>query len=64
MDDPDLIGMDYLWRVITNASDDIAARAIEIIREVMLVESTIIEFFRCSAWRIGREVGERAQDEC
>lgn len=34
MDDPDLIGMDYLWRVIINASDDIAARAIEIMREV------------------------------
>jgi len=34
MDDPDLIGMDYLWRVITNATDDIAGRAINIMKEV------------------------------
>ncbi|KAK6644525.1 hypothetical protein RUM43_000792 [Polyplax serrata] len=34
MEDPDLIGMDYLWRVITNSGEEIANRAIEIMREV------------------------------
>ncbi|KAL0281150.1 UNVERIFIED_CONTAM: hypothetical protein PYX00_002224 [Menopon gallinae] len=34
MNDPDLIGMDYLWRVITNSGEEIANRAIEIMKEV------------------------------
>ncbi|CAG9771327.1 unnamed protein product [Ceutorhynchus assimilis] len=33
-DDPDLIGIDYLWKVVTLCTDDIAARAIELLREV------------------------------
>lgn len=33
-EDPDLIGLDYLWKVVTLCSDDIAARAIELLREV------------------------------
>lgn len=33
-EDPDLIGLDYLWKVLTVCSDDIASRAIELLREV------------------------------
>ncbi|XP_022918953.1 ubiquitin carboxyl-terminal hydrolase 9X [Onthophagus taurus] len=33
-EDPDLTGMDYLWKVVTLCSDDIASRAIELLREV------------------------------
>lgn len=33
-EDPDLIGLDYLWKVVTLCPDDIAARAIELLREV------------------------------
>lgn len=33
-EDPDLIGLDYLWKVVTLCSDDIASRAIELLREV------------------------------
>ncbi|XP_018561344.1 probable ubiquitin carboxyl-terminal hydrolase FAF-X isoform X3 [Anoplophora glabripennis] len=33
-EDPDLIGLDYLWKVVTSCPDDIAARAIELLREV------------------------------
>ncbi|XP_030747882.1 probable ubiquitin carboxyl-terminal hydrolase FAF-X isoform X2 [Sitophilus oryzae] len=33
-EDPDLIGIDYLWKVVTLCSDDIASRAIELLREV------------------------------
>lgn len=33
-EDPDLIGIEYLWKVVTLCSDDIAARAIELLREV------------------------------
>ncbi|XP_066261614.1 ubiquitin carboxyl-terminal hydrolase 9X [Euwallacea similis] len=33
-DDPDLIGIDYLWKVVTLCPDDIAARAIELLKEV------------------------------
>ncbi|XP_060810679.1 probable ubiquitin carboxyl-terminal hydrolase FAF-X isoform X1 [Amyelois transitella] len=34
LNDPDLIGLDYLWRVITECDDDISARGIELLREV------------------------------
>ncbi|XP_008200473.2 probable ubiquitin carboxyl-terminal hydrolase FAF-X isoform X3 [Tribolium castaneum] len=33
-EDPDLIGLDYLWKVVTLCPDDIAERAIELLREV------------------------------
>lgn len=33
-EDLDLIGLDYLWKVVTHCQDDIAARAIELLREV------------------------------
>lgn len=33
-EDPDLIGLEYLWKVVTLCPDDIAARAIELLREV------------------------------
>lgn len=33
-EDPDLIGLDYLWKVVTLCSNDIATRAIELLREV------------------------------
>ncbi|XP_050309267.1 probable ubiquitin carboxyl-terminal hydrolase FAF-X isoform X2 [Anthonomus grandis grandis] len=33
-EDPALIGIDYLWKVVTLCPDDIAARAIELLREV------------------------------
>ncbi|XP_054272313.1 probable ubiquitin carboxyl-terminal hydrolase FAF-X isoform X2 [Macrosteles quadrilineatus] len=34
MDDVDLVGMEYIWRVVTNTSDEIASRAIELLKEV------------------------------
>ncbi|XP_028043113.1 probable ubiquitin carboxyl-terminal hydrolase FAF-X isoform X2 [Bombyx mandarina] len=34
LNDADLIGIDYLWRVITECDDDISARGIELLREV------------------------------
>ncbi|XP_049853945.1 probable ubiquitin carboxyl-terminal hydrolase FAF-X isoform X1 [Schistocerca gregaria] len=34
MDDVDLIGIEYLWRVVTNSADEIANRAIELLKEV------------------------------
>lgn len=54
MNDPDLIGMDYLWRVITNSGEEIANRAIEIMKEVSTNNSMfylknrvlIFKFFR------------------
>ena len=33
-EDSDLIGLEYLWKVVTLCSEDIAARAIELLREV------------------------------
>lgn len=33
-DDVDLIGSEYLWRVVTSSGDDIANRAIELLKEV------------------------------
>ncbi|CAB3237376.1 unnamed protein product [Arctia plantaginis] len=34
LNDADLIGLDYLWRVITECSDEISTRGIELLREV------------------------------
>lgn len=34
LDDEDLIGKDYLWRVITTAGEEIANRAIDLLKEV------------------------------
>lgn len=34
MDDVDLIGTDYLWRVVTNSPEEIASRGIELLKEV------------------------------
>ncbi|KAI5714812.1 hypothetical protein M8J77_005865 [Diaphorina citri] len=34
LDNADLIGAEYLWRVITNAGEDIAFRAIDLLKEV------------------------------
>lgn len=34
LDDEDLIGKDYLWRVITTGGEDIAYKAIELLKEV------------------------------
>lgn len=34
MDDVDLIGTDYLWRVVTNSADEIANRGIELLKDV------------------------------
>ncbi|CAG0917225.1 unnamed protein product [Notodromas monacha] len=34
MNDYDLIGMDYIWRVIHNSGEEIANRAIELLREI------------------------------
>lgn len=34
LDDEDLIGKDYLWRVITTGGEDIANKAIELLKEV------------------------------
>ncbi|UYV75295.1 USP9X [Cordylochernes scorpioides] len=33
MDDQDLSGLDYLWKVILNSGEDIASRAIELLKE-------------------------------
>lgn len=33
-EDPDLIGLDYLWKIVTLCTDDIASRAIELLKEV------------------------------
>ncbi|XP_047523488.1 probable ubiquitin carboxyl-terminal hydrolase FAF [Pieris napi] len=33
LNDPDLIGLDYLWRVITECNDEISSRGIELLRE-------------------------------
>lgn len=43
MDDPDLIGMDYLWRVITNSGEEIANRAIEIMKEVCVRTDQVLK---------------------
>uniref|UniRef100_A0AAQ4QI06 ubiquitinyl hydrolase 1 n=1 Tax=Gasterosteus aculeatus aculeatus TaxID=481459 RepID=A0AAQ4QI06_GASAC len=34
MDDLELIGLDYLWRVVIQGSDDIASRAIDLLKEI------------------------------
>lgn len=34
MDDVDLIGNEYIWRVVTSSGDDMAARAIQLLKEV------------------------------
>lgn len=34
MDDVDLIGTEYLWRVVTNSADEIANRGIELLKDV------------------------------
>ncbi|XP_069354342.1 ubiquitin carboxyl-terminal hydrolase 9X isoform X2 [Maniola hyperantus] len=34
LNDADLIGLDYLWRVITECDDDISTRGIELLKEV------------------------------
>ncbi|XP_026291782.1 probable ubiquitin carboxyl-terminal hydrolase FAF-X isoform X3 [Frankliniella occidentalis] len=34
MDDVDLIGTEYLWRVVTNSADEIASRGIELLKDV------------------------------
>jgi len=34
MENIDLIGIDYLWKVVTNCSEDIAAHAIDLLKEV------------------------------
>ncbi|KAM8976699.1 ubiquitin carboxyl-terminal hydrolase 9X isoform 1-T1 [Pelodytes ibericus] len=34
MDDLELIGLDYLWRVVIQGSDDIATRAIDLLKEI------------------------------
>ena len=34
MDDLELIGQDYLWRVVLCASDEIANRAIDLLKEI------------------------------
>ena len=34
MDDVDLIGTEYLWRVVTNSPEEIASRGIELLKEV------------------------------
>ncbi|CAF4882431.1 unnamed protein product [Pieris macdunnoughi] len=33
LNDPNLIGLDYLWRVITECNDEISSRGIELLRE-------------------------------
>lgn len=48
-EDHDLIGLDYLWKVLTVCSDDIAGRAIELLKEVstnlgLRLLSTQLEF--------------------
>ncbi|CAF4414654.1 unnamed protein product, partial [Adineta steineri] len=32
--DEDLIGMEYLWKLILNGSDEVAERAIQLIKEI------------------------------
>ncbi|CAG5097169.1 Similar to Usp9x: Probable ubiquitin carboxyl-terminal hydrolase FAF-X (Mus musculus) [Cotesia congregata] len=49
MDDVDLIGSDYLWRVITNCPEEIACRGIELLKEVNTnlgpkLQSTVLSF--------------------
>nr|CAD7574966.1 unnamed protein product [Timema californicum] len=49
MDDVDLIGTEYLWRVITNSGDEIAGRAIELLKEVNTnlgprLQASLLEF--------------------
>ncbi|KAK0096487.1 hypothetical protein PV326_005319 [Microctonus aethiopoides] len=49
MDDVDLIGTDYLWRVITNSPEEIASRGIELLKEVNTnlgprLQSSVLEF--------------------
>lgn len=34
MDDLELIGLDYLWRVVIQSNDDIACRAIDLLKEI------------------------------
>ncbi|XP_062941292.1 probable ubiquitin carboxyl-terminal hydrolase FAF-X isoform X3 [Cynocephalus volans] len=34
MDDLELIGLDYLWRVVIQSDDDIASRAIDLLKEI------------------------------
>ncbi|XP_062303511.1 probable ubiquitin carboxyl-terminal hydrolase FAF-X isoform X2 [Osmerus eperlanus] len=34
MDDLELIGLDYLWKVVIQGSDDIASRAIDLLKEI------------------------------
>lgn len=34
MENIDLIGVDYLWNVVTNCNEDIAAHAIDLLKEV------------------------------
>ncbi|XP_043394032.1 probable ubiquitin carboxyl-terminal hydrolase FAF-X isoform X5 [Chelonia mydas] len=34
MDDLELIGLDYLWRVVIQGNDDIASRAIDLLKEI------------------------------
>ncbi|XP_025829816.1 probable ubiquitin carboxyl-terminal hydrolase FAF-X [Agrilus planipennis] len=48
-EDPDLIGLDYLWKVVTLCTDEVAARAIELLREVTTnlgpsLQATQLEF--------------------
>ena len=32
--DEDLVGLEYLWKLITNGSDDVASRGIQLIKEI------------------------------
>ena len=34
MDDIDLIGLDYLWRVVLFSPDDVAEKAIQLLKDV------------------------------
>ncbi len=34
INDEDLIGIEYLWKLITNGSDEVAERAIQLIKEI------------------------------
>ena len=34
MNDEDLIGIEYLWKLIVNSSDEVADRGIQLIREI------------------------------
>jgi ubiquitin carboxyl-terminal hydrolase 9/24 len=49
LDDEDLIGKDYLWQVITNSGEEIAFKAIELMKEVSTalgprLQENIVEF--------------------